>query len=130
MPLVKKYFRAGKSVHQDYIDKLEVQMEVHIYRLLNLHLRLIPAWPHRKRWLDFPGEFSWERRPSFLKGSAELSWGYLNNIAGTLYSEPLKVYLGTYKHKKLVYMLKWGKKDGQYFSNGGKGISYKRRGCR
>ena len=130
LPIVRKYFRAGRSVHQDFIDKLEIRMEVLVYRLLMLHLRLDPSWPHRERWVDYPAWDSWERRASLLKACGELSWGYRSNIAGRTNGVQLEVYLGTYKRKKLVYMLRWREKEGRrYFSNCGGGVSYRRRSC-
>jgi len=126
LPLVQKYFRAGSSVHRDVIYKLENQIEVRIYFLVQLYLRLDPSWPDRERWLDYFEEFSWERGSSVIRGGTKLWWAHLEHIGGGHVGERVGVYLGTRKRKGLVYLLKLGEgANSRCFSNRGDGISHK-----
>ena len=131
LPVVRKYFRAGSSVHRDIIYRMERQMEALLFPLLKLHLRLDPSWPERERWLDYFENFSWGRSATLLRGESKLWWEQFAHVGRGHGGELLEVSLGTYKRRRLVYLLRLGGGgSGRCFSNCGHGISYKRRSCR
>lgn len=123
--IVQRYLRAGERVHLDIIHKYETQIEVKLYHLLSLYLRLDPSWPHQARWVDGFEAFVWARTSISLQGRCEIWWGHKANIAGALMAEPFRVILGTHKHRDLVYVIRLGEgESGRCYSNRGSGLHY------
>ena len=129
LPVVQRYLRAGEPAHSDVIHQYESQIEVKLYYLLGLYLRLDPSWPSQARWLDGFEDFVWARTATSLRGRCDLWWGHVANIAGAQVKEPFRIILGTRKRKRVVYLGVLGEGESlRYFSNHGSGISYRGRG--
>ena len=106
-------------------------MEVLTFYLLNLYLRLDPSWPERERWLDYTENYSWERSATLLTGRSTLWWEHHKHAGRGHGAESLVVSFGTYKRRRLVYMLRLvGAGGARFFSNCGHGVSYSRSRCR
>jgi len=126
----KKYLQAGRKVHRDYLKRYENEMEVCIFRIIDLYLRLDPSWPHNKRWLDYFEDFTWKKNTHFLRGRATLWWFHASNTGEGHVAEYLEVYIGTIKRGKLLYAFTLGREGNtKCFSNRGRSISYKRKYC-
>ena len=91
---VRKYLRASGKVSRDVIYRYEKEIERVVLGLMNIHLILDPAWPHRKRWLDgLSEEFAWERKRGSLYGSGELFWGHWPEVSRDITGGPLTAQL-------------------------------------
>lgn len=124
--MVQTYLRAGEGVHLDVIHQYENQIELKLYYLLSLYLRLDHSWSHRARWVDGLEAFVWARTATTLQGGGELWWGHVAHIAGALMKEPVKVILGTRKNKQLIYLVKFGEgANRRCYANRGLGMNYR-----
>jgi hypothetical protein len=129
LPVVRSYLSAGERVHPDVICQYENRLEVKLYHLLNLYLRLDPSWLHHARWLDGLEAFVWSRTSIYLQGECELRWGHAADVTGALVREPFKVVLGIRKRKHLVYIIRLGAgEDQRCYANRGSGINWRQTG--
>ena len=105
----RKYIAATDRVHSDVIYGYERQLEVEIFRLMQLYLVLDRSWPHRARWLDgFDGGLTWEREGTTLVGRGELSWGHTARASGPITYMPLVVELWPCARHGTEYVIKYG----------------------
>lgn len=79
---VQKLLAANARVHPDIIAGYENQIERGVFNLMQVHLILDPAWPHRERWLDGLSEdFTWEKRGKIIFGRGDLYWGHWPEVS-------------------------------------------------
>ena len=115
----QKYIAATDKVHRDIIYSYESQLEVGIFRLVQLYLMLDRSWPHKARWLDgFGEEFTWVRKGVSLLGRSELSWGHRSRVSGPITFMPFAVELRLCAKHGAEYVMRYGEdKEVRCFSS-------------
>jgi hypothetical protein len=107
-----KYLTANSRVHPDLIFSYERQLEIAVFRLMQVYLTLDPAWPHRDRWLDrVSEEFRWERNSAVIHGTGEFFWGHLPEVGREITGMPFQLAMQLCPRHSVDYIFRYG--DGE-----------------